>query len=125
MILEIQRIVQIYITGENTALVLFFIGVYGLTARRNILKSIISLGIMQGAIILFFVSIHASIDNIPPIGSSFPILPADPLPQALMITAVVIGVSITAVSLTMFITVYHKYGSTNWNKVRLKRRNID
>lgn len=103
---------------------IFFIGVYGLTARRNILKSIISLGIMQAAIILFFVSMHANVEDVPPIGRSFSVMPADPVPQALMITAVVIGVSVTAVSLTMFITIYHKYGSTNWNKVRIKRREI-
>jgi len=120
----LQNISEIYITGENTSLVIFFIGVYGLTARRNILKSIISLGIMQAAIILFFVSMHAHVEDVPPIGTSFSVMPADPVPQALMITAVVIGVSVTAVSLTMFITIYHKYGSTNWNKVRIKRRDI-
>jgi multicomponent Na+:H+ antiporter subunit C len=46
---------------------------------------------------------------------------ADPLPQALMITAIVIGVSVTAVALTMFITMYHIYGTTNWGKIVRKR----
>lgn len=109
------------INGENVGVLLFFIGMYGLIARRNILKSIMSLGIMQVAIILFFVSLHAGENTPPPIGSTFPVLPADPLPHALMITAVVIGISVTAVCLIMFITLYHKYGSTNWNKVRTKR----
>lgn len=110
-----------WLNGENTALVLFFIGLYGLVARRNIIKSIMSIGILQMAIILFFVSINAG-ENMPaPIGSRFPVLPTDPVPHALMITAVVIGISVTAVSLTMFITLYHNYGSTNWNKVRKKR----
>jgi len=125
MIETLQIIAKDYINGENVSLILFFIGVYGITARRNILKSIISLGIMQAAIILFFVSINASTDSVPPIGDSFTVMPADPVPQALMITAIVIGMSVTAVSLTMFITLYHKYGSTNWNKVRIKRGNIE
>jgi len=112
------------ITGENVALVLFFIGVYGLTARRNIIKSIIGLGIMQAAIILFFVTVNASVDDVPPIGVAIGVQVADPVPQALMITAVVIGVSVTAVSLTMFISLFHKYGSTNWNKVKRKRREL-
>lgn len=120
----IQQLARTYITGENTALILFFIGIYGLTARRNILKSIISLGITQAAIILFFIAMHASVDMVPPIGTQFQTTPADPVPQALMITAVVIGVSVTAVSLTMFITLYHKYGSTNWNKVKVKRKEM-
>ncbi len=112
------------ITGENVALILFFVGVYGLTARRNIIKSIMGLGIMQAAIILFFITVNATVDDVPPIGVAAGTQVADPVPQALMITAVVIGVSVTAVSLTMFISLYHKYGSTNWNKVKRKRREL-
>ena len=117
------NLIQNYITGENVSLILFFIGVYGIIARRNILKTIISLSIMQAAIILFFLSINHSTDMIPPIGVELTGPVADPLPQALMITAIVIGVSVTALSLTMFTSLYHKYGSTNWKKVRQKRRN--
>lgn len=113
-----------WLNGENTAILLFFIGLYGLVARRNIIKSIMSIGIMQMAIILFFVSINASATSPAPIGIRFNALPADPVPHALMITAVVIGISVTAVSLTMFITLYHNYGSTNWNKVRKKREEM-
>lgn len=114
------------INAENISIILFFIGVYGLCARRNILKSIISLSLMQAAIILFFVSINHSTDTTVPIGSELASMPAvaDPLPQALMITAVVVGVSVTALSLTMFITLYHKYGTTNWGKVHKKREEI-
>lgn len=123
-LLELQALIAKTITGENIALILFFIGVYGLIARRNIIKSIIGLGIMQAAIILFFITINASINDVPPIGVTTNVGVADPVPQALMITAVIIGMSVTAVSLTMFITLYHKYGSTNWNKVKRKRREL-
>lgn len=117
--------VDLYITGENTAVVLFFIGVYGLTARRNIIKSIMSLGIMQAAAILFFITINGTTTSPPPIGQTLANQPADPLPHALMITAVVIGVSVTALCLTMFITQYHTYGSTNWNRVRRRRKEME
>jgi len=101
---------------------LFFIGLYGLIARRNIIKSIISLSIMQAAIILFFLSVNHG--QVPPIGTSDK-LPSDPLPQALMITAVVIGMSITAISLLMFMTLHNIYGSTNWNKVKKMKEKHD
>ncbi|SHJ12855.1 multisubunit sodium/proton antiporter, MrpC subunit (TC 2.A.63.1) [Dethiosulfatibacter aminovorans DSM 17477] len=123
----IERVSQLtieYINGENISLVLFFVGIYGLSARRNILKSIISLGIVQAAIILFFVSMDADSSSVPPIGKSFSQIPSDPVPQALMITAVVIGISVTAVSLTMFISLYRKYGTTNWSKARRKREDM-
>lgn len=103
------------INGENIAIILFFIGMYGLIARRNILKSIMSLGIIQASIILFFVSINHS-DYTPPIQGQFENLPSDPLPHGLMITAVVIGMSVTAVGLIMFMTAYNMLGTTNWNK---------
>ncbi len=104
-----MEIIQ-HINGENTALILFFIGVYGLIARRNVIKSIMSLGIMQAAAVLFFISINATKSVQAPIGKVLHENSADPVPQALMITAVVIGVSITALCLTMFITQYHVYG---------------
>lgn len=123
----IEKLISLtdHINGENIAIVIFFIGVYGLSARRNIIKSIMSLSIMQAAIILFFISMHAGVDTPAPIGRVFYTPPADPVPHALMITAIVIGISVTAVSLTMFITLYHKYGSTNWNKVKQKRGRIE
>ncbi len=109
-----------YINGENVALVLFFIGIYGIIARRNIVKSIISIGIMGSAVILFFLTINHTKESVPPVGMNTENM-ADPLPQALMITAIVIGVSVTALSMAMFIHLYHKYGTTNWKKARSKR----
>ncbi|MBF4694144.1 sodium:proton antiporter [Fusibacter ferrireducens] len=109
------------INGENVSLALFMIGIYALASRRNIVKTIIALSIIQAAIILFFLSINNSEGRVPPIGHQLSVPVADPIPQALMITAIVVGISVTAVSLTMFISLYHKYGSTNWNKVKNKR----
>lgn len=113
-----------YINGETVALILFAVGLFGLCSKRNILRSIIALSILQSAIILFFVSLNNSIDKMPPIGKAISENPAqysDPLPQALMITAIVIGISVTALSLTMLISLHHKYGSINWARIKGKR----
>lgn len=111
-----------FINGETVSFCLFFIGVFGLTARRNIIKSIIAVGIMQTAVILYFVTINYQPGSLPPIGDpALQVLTADPLPHALMITDIVIGVGVTAASLTMFIHMYHKYGTTNWLKAMKKR----
>lgn len=109
------------LTGHNVGLALFFIGTYGLIARRNILKSIISLSIIQAGIVLFFISAKPNDNALAPIGVGLRGGVSDPLPQAMMITAIVIGISVTALSLTMFISLYHKYGSTNWRKVKKRR----
>lgn len=108
------------LNGELVAIGLFLIGLYGLMARRNIIKSVISLGIIQASIIFFFLHMVYVEDKNPPMLGSKNMV--DPFPQALMITAIVIGVAVTAVSLTMFISLYHHYGTTNWQKVRAKRK---
>jgi len=110
-----------WLNGETVGIILFFIGVYGLIARRNMVKTIISIGIMEVAVILFFLTVNFSEKSVPPIGPDFTGPIADPIPQALMITAIVIGVATTAVGMTMFITLYHKYGTTNWEKAKIKR----
>ena len=94
------------INGTNISLLLFFIGLYGLIARRNIVKSIMSISIMQSGIILFLIDTHHE----------------DPLSEALMITTIIIGTSVSALALMLFIHLYHNYGTTNWWKL-MKRRN--
>ena len=114
--------------GEIGAIIIFFVGVYGVIARRNITKTVISIGIMQAAVILFFVATGGAGSTSAPIGAGSTSAPigagtdaADAIPQALMITAIVIGIAVTAVALTMFIYLYHKYGTTNWEKARKMR----
>ncbi len=108
---------------EITGLLLFVIGFYGLIARRNIVKSILSLGIMDIGIITFFLGIRYQLSMEPPIGVEMTqSTTADPVPQALMITAIIIGVAVTAVTLMMFSALFHRYGSTNWKKVHKIRK---
>lgn len=111
--------------GMIIAFILFFISIYGLIARRNIIKAIIAFGIMESAIILYFLGAHHERNAAPPLllkQITEGTILADPLPQAMMITSIVIGVSVTAVGLTMFISLYYYYGTTNWLKVAMKRK---
>ena len=109
-----------YSIGEIAAIIIFFIGVYGVIARRNIIKTVMSLGIMEAAVILFFLANGAIGAERAPISAAG--ISADPIPHALMITAIVIGVGVTAVALTMFISLYHRYGTTNWTKAQKARK---
>jgi len=115
-------VINQYLNGESVSLILFFIGAYGVAARRNILKTIISLNIMQASTVLFFITINSTSKALAPIGHTFNGTVSDPVPQALMITAIVVGISVTALSLTMFMSLYKKYGTTNWSKVKKRRR---
>ncbi len=106
-----------FLTGENVAIILFFIGLIGIMRSRRMLKTIISIGIMDVSVVVFFLTMFSETDSKPPIGVTEGNI-ADPLPQALMITAIVIGVAVTAISLVMFINLYHRYGTSDWEKAR-------
>lgn len=108
---------------EITGLLLFLTGLYGLAARRNIVKTVLSLGVMEIGVITFFLGVRFQPGARPPIGkAATQALAADPVPQALMITAIVIGIAVTAAALMMFSALYHRYGSTNWRTVYQIRR---
>ncbi len=106
--------------AENIAVILFFVGIAGIFSSRRMLKTIVSIGIMQVAAITFYLTMFASPNSTAPIDTQSTNV-ADPLPQALMITAIVIGVAVTAIILVMFINLYHRYGNSDWVNISKKR----
>lgn len=108
-------------TVEIAGLALFFIALFGLIARRDIMKSILSLMIMEIGIILYFLGTNFIPGMVPPIGDIANKSVADPIPQALVITIIVIGVATTAVTLSMYISMFHRYGTWDWEKARNNR----
>jgi len=106
------------ITGETVGILLFFIGLYGLMTKKTIVKTIMSMSIMEAGIYLFYITINFSPDTVPPIGQSREAAFADPVPSALMITAIVIGIGVTAIGLTMFMHYKQQHGITHWSRNR-------
>ena len=98
---------------------MFFISFYGLITSKNAIKSIIYIVLMEVAVIMFFLSLSYESGIMPPIGRNLRNV-ADPLPQALMITAIVIGLAVTAVNLTMLISLCRQSKTTDWDIVKKK-----
>ena len=111
-----------FITVEFFAILMFFISLYGLIVSKNIIKSMAFLMVMETAVIMFFLSIGYSAGILPPIGENLAYIDhvSDPFPQALMITAIVIGLSVTAINIIMFITMFRKYKTADWDTLRQK-----
>ena len=104
---------------EFFAILMFFIGFFGLVTANDSLKSIIFTVLMDAGVIMFWVTFGFTEGIVPPIGENIAdyldVLPlADPVPQALMITAIIIGMAVTAINLIMIITLTRKYKSTMW-----------
>ena len=91
--------------------ILFLVGLYGVITRRNLVKIVISLSIMEFSTFLFFALIGYIEGGVAPIVN--PSEPAkiyvDPLPQALVLTAIVIGLATTAMLMAVIIRLYRKY----------------
>jgi len=101
-------------------LILFCIGLYCIVRKRNIIKIIIGLAIVEYAVNMFFVLIGYRIHGRAPILSEDQVIQnmVDPLPQALVLTTIVIGLAITAVLVSIAIRIYEKYGTFDITKIR-------
>lgn len=112
---------------EQASIVMFFVSFFGLTTTRNIIKSIVFIVMMEAATVMFWLSFGFRQGIVPPIQASMYGFEmeyiADPLPQALMITAIVMGLSVTAINTVMFITLYRKYRTTDWDIA--KKRSLE
>ena len=96
---------------------LIVIGLYGMIAKRSLVKKLIGMNILQSAIILFFIA--GSLRE----GASVPILFeaaqgaavaedfVNPLPHVLMLTAIVVGVAITGVALAFLVRIREEFGT--------------
>ncbi|MDR0482871.1 MAG: cation:proton antiporter subunit C [Cellulomonadaceae bacterium] len=114
-----------WLNGPNVAVVLFFIGIAGLTIRKNMMMSVICLGVLNAAAIVFFVTMNSSPTYAPPMMADGTLTEsgsvADPVPQALMITSVVIGVAVTAMMLVLILGIYRQHGTIDWAQAKLIR----
>ena len=103
--------------------ILFLVGLYGVFTRRNLVKIVISLSIMEFSIFLMLILI-AYIDNgIAPIvtpGEPIPIY-VDPLPQAMVLTAIVIGLATTSMLMAIAIRLYRKYKTFDIREIKSLR----
>lgn len=97
--------------------IVLLIGLYGLIFSDNIIKSIISLSLVETAVILIFIFLTRPVGNGLAIIGMDTLTPVDPLPQALMITAIVIGASTTSLALMFSVKLFHYYGSLSWNEI--------
>ena len=101
-------------------LVLFSVGLYCVLRKRNIIKIIIGLGIIEYAVNLFFVLIGYRAQGRAPIFAHDQevLNMVDPLSQALVLTTIVIGLAVTAIAVSLAIRIYEKYGTFDITKIR-------
>jgi multicomponent Na+:H+ antiporter subunit C len=103
---------------------LILVGLYIMLVKHNLIKVIIGLGILDTGVNLFLISVGYITKGTAPIFSRSGMDAAhmvDPVPQALVLTAIVIGLAVLALALSLAIRLYQHYGTLNLRKIREQR----
>lgn len=103
--------------------ILFSIGLYCALRKRNIIKIIMGIMIAGYAVNLFLILIGYRMDGRSPIlAPTQEILNmVDPLPQAVVMTSIVIGLAVTIVLVAIAIRIYEKFGTFDVTKINSLR----
>jgi len=113
---------------------LFIIGLYCAVVKKNIVKIAIGILIMEYAVNLFLVMLGFRSGGAAPIIGREQVGPVtgrvtaafidscvDPLPQALVLTAIVISLGSLALMISICIRIYEKYGTFDITRIRRLR----
>lgn len=100
--------------------VLLMIGFYAVIAKSNLIKKLIGLSIFQAAVFLLYITM-GKVD-----GGTAPIIQAgidsavfsSPLPQVLILTAIVVGISTTALGLGIVVRIKEEYDSIDEQEIQ-------
>jgi len=108
---------DLYTLPYLIAVLLFAIGLYAIVAKKNLIKIIVGMMIIEYAVNLFLVLLgYRSGGNAPILTArmsveDFTHRTVDPLPQALILTSIVIGVGVLALLVALTVRLYEKYGT--------------
>jgi multicomponent Na+:H+ antiporter subunit C len=110
---------------------LFMIGLYCAVVKKNMIKIVIGIMVMEYAVNLFLIMLGYRTGGTAPIvtegqfdsaaqkvAETFVSTSVDPLPQALVLTAIVISLGSLALIISICIRTYERYGTFDITKIR-------
>lgn len=97
-----------WINGMTAGIVLLLIGFYGVLTRRNLIKIVLCIDIIFLGLIVFFIGLGYTEGGAAPILGEYTLY-ADPLPQTLMLTTVVVELSVTSLALALILKVHETH----------------
>ena len=100
--------------------IILMIGYYAVIAKGNLIKKLIGLSIFQSAVFLLYITMD-KVD-----GDTAPIIQkgvidqvfSNPLPQVLILTAIVVGISTTALGLAIIVRIKESYGTIEEHEIQ-------
>jgi multicomponent Na+:H+ antiporter subunit C len=104
------------------AALLVILGIITMLIKRNLIKMIMGLSLVEAGVNLLLVSLGYREGGIAPIFTNAPDgVMVMPTVQAMTLTNIVIGIATTALLLSFVMVIYRMYGTANAEKVRRLR----
>lgn len=100
--------------------ILLMVGFYAVIAKLNLIKKLIGLSLFQAAVFLLYITMGKVEGGTAPIFSSATgeQLFSNPLPQVLILTAIVVGISTTALGLGIVVRIKEEYGTIEEHEIQ-------
>ena len=109
-----------YIIGHYNYWIVIFLmmsGFYTVISRGNLIKKIAGVNIFQTSVFLLYISIGYVTEGPPPIIAEGYTSYSNPLPHVLILTAIVVGVSTTALGLALVVRIKEAYGTIEEDEI--------
>jgi len=101
---------------------LMMTGFYIVISRENLIKKVIGLNIFQTSVFLLYITIgKVSGGTAPIVAEGFEVY-SNPLPSVLILTAIVVGVSTSAVALALVVRIREAYETIEEDEIREQDR---
>ena len=100
--------------------ILLMIGFYAVVAKTNLVKKLLGLSLFQAAVFLLYITMGKVEGGTAPIFQKSVVDPvfSNPLPQVLILTAIVVGISTMALGLGIVVRVKEEYGSIEETEIQ-------
>ncbi len=86
------------------------IGLVGALTKKNLFKIFLSFAIAETALFIYFIGMHFEVGRVAPIltdrVTNFTVDMVDPVPQAMILTTIVIGIAVLALALSFIINYF-------------------
>tara|TARA_R110002124_G_scaffold82423_6_gene216305 strand:- start:31 stop:465 length:435 start_codon:yes stop_codon:yes gene_type:complete len=107
-------------------IILMMIGLYITISRGNLVKKIVGLNIFQSSVFMLYISMGKVTGGTAPIITGNPDeVYSNPLPHVLILTAIVVGISTTALALALVVRIREAFGTIEEDEILTIERDLE
>lgn len=107
-------------------IVLMMVGLYVAISRGNLIKKVVGLNLFQTSVFMLYISMGKVAGGTAPILTGKPdTVYSNPLPHVLILTAIVVGISTTALALALVVRIRESYGTIEEDEIAAIERKLE